>query len=311
MSERILVTGGCGFIGANLVPQLLAEGKWVRVLDDLRTGRAEYLDGYDVEFVKGDVCVPAVVADAMTDVHAVIHLAAAGSVVDSVADPATNFAANALGTFTVLNAVRAAGIERLVFSSTGGALIGDATPPVNEQSLPKPISPYGASKLAAEAYCHAFAKSYGIRTVSTRFANVYGPYSGHKKGAITAFFKALHRGEPIVIYGDGNASRDFMYVDDICAGIRLGLTTDVPGGTVVHLATGVETSVAQLAQTCREVVGRPDHPIEFRPRRAGEVERNFATYDLARELLGFQPSVALEEGLARTWKWYLDNGVLD
>jgi UDP-glucose 4-epimerase len=257
------------------------------------------------------VCDPAVVADAMADVDAVVHLAAAGSVVDSVSDPAANFAANAVGTFTVLNAVRAAGIARLVFSSTGGALIGDATPPVNERSLPKPISPYGASKLAAEAYCHAFAKSYGIRTVSTRFANVYGPYSGHKKGAITVFFKALHRGEPIIIYGDGNASRDFMYVDDICAGIRLGLTTDVPGGTVVHLATGVETSVAQLAQACREVVGRPDHPIEFRPRRAGEVERNFATYDLAHELLGFEPSVALEEGLARTWKWYLDNGVLD
>jgi UDP-glucose 4-epimerase len=311
MSERILVTGGCGFVGANLVPQLLAEGKWVRVLDDLRTGRAQYLDPYDVEFVKGDVCDPAVVADAMTDVDAVVHLAAAGSVVDSVSDPAANFTANALGTFTVLNAVRAAGIERLVFSSTGGALIGDTTPPVNERSLPKPISPYGASKLAAEAYCHAFAKSYGIRTVSTRFANVYGPYSGHKKGAITVFFKALHRGEPIIIYGDGNASRDFMYVDDICAGIRLGLTTDVPGGTVVHLATGVETSVVQLARACREVVGRPDHPIEFRARRAGEVERNFATYDLAHRLLGFEPSVSLEEGLARTWKWYLDNGVLD
>jgi UDP-glucose 4-epimerase len=290
MTERVLVTGGCGFIGANLVPQLLADAKSVRVLDDLRTGRTEYLDEYDVEVIKGDVCDQSVVA---------------------VTDPAGNFAANAFGTFTVLNAVRAAGIDRMVFSSTGGALIGDATPPVNEQSLPKPISPYGASKLAAEAYCHAFAKSYGIRTVSTRFANVYGPFSGHKKGAITVFFKSVHRGEPIVIYGDGNASRDFMYVDDICSGIRLGLTADVPGGTVVHLATGVETSVSRLARVCCEVAGRPDHPIEFRPRRPGEVERNFATYDLANELLGFEPSVALEDGLARTWKWYLDNGVLD
>jgi UDP-glucose 4-epimerase len=311
MTERVLVTGGCGFIGANLVPQLLADAKSVRVLDDLRTGRTEYLDEYDVEVIKGDVCDQSVVAAAMNDVDAVIHLAAAGSVVDSVTDPAGNFAANAFGTFTVLNAVRAAGIDRMVFSSTGGALIGDATPPVNEQSLPKPISPYGASKLAAEAYCHAFAKSYGIRTVSTRFANVYGPFSGHKKGAITVFFKSVHRGEPIVIYGDGNASRDFMYVDDICAGIRLGLTADVPGGTVVHLATGVETSVSRLARVCCEVAGRPDHPIEFRPRRPGEVERNFATYDLANEMLGFEPSVALEDGLARTWKWYLDNGVLD
>jgi UDP-glucose 4-epimerase len=192
MTERILVTGGCGFIGANLVPQLLADGNAVRVLDDLRTGRAEYLDGYDVELVEGDICDAALVAETMDGVSAVIHLAAAGSVVDSVADPAANFAANAAGTFTVLDAVRVAGIDRLVFSSTGGALIGNATPPVNERSLPKPISPYGASKLAAEAYCHAFAMSYGIRTVATRFANVYGPFSGHKKGAITAFFKAIH-----------------------------------------------------------------------------------------------------------------------
>jgi UDP-glucose 4-epimerase len=311
MTERILVTGGCGFIGANLVPQLLADGNAVRVLDDLRTGRAEYLDGYDVELVEGDICDAALVAETMDGVSAVIHLAAAGSVVDSVADPAANFAANAAGTFTVLDAVRVAGIDRLVFSSTGGALIGNATPPVNERSLPKPISPYGASKLAAEAYCHAFAMSYGIRTVATRFANVYGPFSGHKKGAITAFFKAIHHGVPITIYGNGNASRDFMYVDDICEGIRLGLTEDVAGGTVVHLATGVETPVAELAKACREVAGRPEHPIEYRPRRAGEVERNFATYDLANELLGFEPSVALEDGLARTWKWYLDNGVLD
>jgi UDP-glucose 4-epimerase len=311
VTSRILVTGGCGFIGANLVPRLLADGNSVRVLDDLRSGRTEYLDGLDVEIVEGDICDAGLVSETLRDVTAVIHLAAAGSVVDSVSDPVANFRANALGTFTVLDAVRRAGIDRLVFSSTGGALIGNATPPVNEQSLPKPISPYGASKLAAEAYCHAFAKSYGIRTVATRFANVYGPFSGHKKGAITVFFRAVHSGTPIVIYGDGNASRDFMYVDDICDGIRLGLTTDVPGGTVVHLATGIETSVAQLAQACCEVAGVPDHPIEFRPRRAGEVERNFATYDLASQLFGFAPSVTLSDGLARTWKWYLDNGVLD
>jgi UDP-glucose 4-epimerase len=194
-----------------------------------------------------------------------------------------------------------------VFSSTGGALIGDAVPPVNERSLPKPISPYGASKLAAEAYCHAFAKSFGIRTVSLRFANLYGPFSGHKKGAITVFFRALYNDEPIIIYGDGKASRDFMYVDDICNGIRLGLTAEVDAGTIVHLATGVETSVAELADACRRVAGKPDHPIEFRPGRPGEVGRNFATYDLAAELLGFAPSVTLTDGLSRTWKWYAEH----
>jgi UDP-glucose 4-epimerase len=304
---HILVTGGCGFVGANLVPTLLSDGHRVTVLDDLRTGRVEYLKDLDVEIVEGAVGDADLVAKLADTADAIVHLAAAGSVVDSVADPAANFAANVVGTFTVLDAARQTGIDRLVFSSTGGALIGDAAPPVNERSLPKPISPYGASKLAAEAYCHAFAKSFGIRTVSLRFANLYGPFSGHKKGAITVFFRALYNDDPIIIYGDGKASRDFMYVDDICDGIRRGLTADVVPGTVVHLATGVETSVAELADACRRVAGKPDHPIEYRPGRPGEVGRNFATYDLAAELLGFTPSVTLIDGLSRTWKWYCEH----
>jgi UDP-glucose 4-epimerase len=300
----VLVTGGAGFVGANLVRLLLAGGREVRVLDDFRTGRAEYLADLDVEVVRGEIGDTALVTKLAGDVDAIIHLAAAGSVVDSVADPVANFDANVRGTFSVLNAARAADVGRVVFSSTGGALIGNAEPPVNERSLPKPISPYGASKLAAEAYCHAFAKSYGMTTVALRFANVYGPYSGHKKGAITVFLRALHDGRPLTIYGDGSASRDFMYVDDICRGIELGLTRDLPPGTVAHLATGVETSVRQLADACRKVVGLPDHPIEMLPPRPGEVDRNFATFDYAREIMGFEPSVGLEDGLAATWDWY-------
>jgi UDP-glucose 4-epimerase len=304
---HVLVTGGCGFVGANLVPTLLSDGHRVTVLDDLRTGRIEYLDGLDLEIIKGAVGDAELVRKLAGPADAIVHLAAAGSVVQSVADPAANFAANVVGTFTVLEAARRAGIDRFVFSSTGGALIGNAEPPVNERSLPKPISPYGASKLAAEAYCHAFAKSFGIRTLSLRFANLYGPFSGHKKGAITVFFRALYKDEPIVIYGDGKASRDFMHVEDICNGIRRGLTADVDPGTVVHLATGVETSIAELAHTCRQVAGKPDHPIEYRQNRPGEVDRNFATYDLAAELLGFAPSVTLTDGLSRTWKWYSEH----
>ncbi len=304
MTSRILVTGGAGFVGTNLVRLLLSRGNAVTVLDDFRTGREEYLDGLDVEVVRGQIGDTALVTELALDKDAIVHLAAAGSVVDSVADPTANFEANAQGTFSVLNAARAADIGRLVFSSTGGALIGNAIPPVNEQSLPKPISPYGASKLAAEAYCHAFAKSYGIRTVALRFANVYGPYSGHKKGAITVFLRALHEGRPIQIYGDGKASRDFMYVDDICRGLELGLTTDLEPGTVAHLATGVETSVGELADACRQAVGLPDHPIEYLPPRPGEVERNFATYDYAKQAMGFEPSITLVDGLARTYEWY-------
>lgn len=304
MTNRLLVTGGAGFVGANLVRRLVDAGHEVRILDDLRTGREEYIADLGVELVRGEIGDTVKVTELARDVDAIVHLAAAGSVVDSVVDPVANFDANVRGTFSVLNAARAAEVGRVVFSSTGGALIGNAAPPVNERSLPKPISPYGASKLAAEAYCHAFAKSYGMTTVALRFANVYGPYSGHKKGAITVFLRALHDGRPLTVYGDGKASRDFMYVDDICRGIELGLTTDVEPGTVAHLATGVETSVLELADACRKVVGLPDHPIELLPPRPGEVDRNFATYDYASQIFGFQPSVSLEEGLGLTWDWY-------
>jgi UDP-glucose 4-epimerase len=304
MSETVVVTGGAGFVGATFVRRLLGQGYTVRVVDDLSNGRREYLDGLEVELIVEDIRDLDRLTQALSDAHALAHLAAAGSVVDSVVDPTQNFSSNVLGTFTALEAARRAGIERVVFSSTGGALIGNATPPVNEDSLPKPISPYGASKLAGEAYCHAFAKSFGMRTVATRFANVYGPYSGHKKGAVTAFLKAIHNDQPITIFGDGKASRDFMYVDDVCTGLELAIAADVAGGSVFHLATGVETTIAELADACRRVSGKPEHPIELKPARAGEVERNFASFDHAREVLGFKPNVELDDGLGKTLEWY-------
>jgi UDP-glucose 4-epimerase len=307
MTIDVLVTGGAGFVGANLVRRLEAAGRSVRVLDALVTGRREYLGDTAAELIIGDIRDADAVADALTGVRSVVHLAAAGSVVDSVADPFPNFESNVRGTVSVLDAARRAGVERLVFSSTGGALIGDAEPPVSEESVPRPLSPYGASKAAAEAYCHAYARSYGLRTVALRFANVYGPFSGHKKGAVTAFFRAIHDGRPLTVFGDGSASRDFMYVDDICAALELALGADVPGGTVMHVATGVETTVRELAALCAEVAGSPDHPIEHQPARPGEVDRNFARYGLAAKLMGFAPTVDLRAGLERTWQWYAEH----
>jgi UDP-glucose 4-epimerase len=307
VAGTILVTGGAGFVGANLVPRLEADGATVRVYDSLVNGDRSYLAATDAEVIEADIRDRDALDAAMAGVDAVVHLAAAGSVVDSVRDPKDNFDVNVRGSFEVLDAARSAGIARLVFSSTGGALIGNAEPPVDEQSLPKPISPYGASKLATEAYCHAFARSYGLRTVALRFANVYGPYSGHKKGAMTVFFKALHTGEPIVIFGDGQASRDFMHVRDICAALQLGLSSDLEAGAVMHVATGVESTVTQLADACRKAAGLPEHPIIYRDKRPGEVERNFADYGLAAKLMGFAPTVTLREGIADTWQWYRDN----
>ncbi len=302
----VLITGGAGFVGNNLVRRL--HGWRVRVVDNLSAGtRASSLPA-DVEFVAADIRDGNAIGRAVRGADAVVHLAAAGSVVDSVADPATNFDVNVRGTLAVLDAARVAGVERVVFASTGGALIGDAPPPVDEQSAPRPLSPYGASKAAAEAYCHAYAKSYGMRTIMLRFANLYGPFSAHKKGAVTAFFRALHDGKPLVVYGDGRSTRDYIHVDDVCAAIEAALHRDVPGGSAMHLATGTETSVERLADLCRSVAGRrPGYPVEYRPARAGEVERNTARADLARRVLGFRPTVALRDGLEQTWNWYVAN----
>jgi len=228
-------------------------------------------------------------------------------VVASVTDPVTNFEANVVGTFRVLDAARRAGVARVVQASTGGALIGDATPPVNEDSLPKPISPYGASKLAGEGYAHAFAKAYGLRTVALRFANVYGPWSERKTGVMTRYFRAIQAGEPLVIYGDGSSSRDYTHVSDISRAIELSLDKDVAGGSVLHVASGVETRVAELARLSCAAAGVPDHPVEYQPTRAGEVDRNFASYDRAAQVLGYAPAVPLEAGIRDTWDWFQEH----
>ena len=304
---RILVTGGSGFVGATLVRRLVMAGHSVRIFDNCSTGDPAYLAGVDTELVKGDIRDAAALDAALTGMQSVVHLAAAGSVVESVANPAANFDVNVVGTFRVLDAARRAGVERVVLASTGGALIGEATPPVNERSVPKPISPYGASKLAGEGYAHAFAKAYGLDTVALRFANAYGPWSARKRGAVTLFFRAIHAGEPIVIYGDGSASRDYTHVEDISRAIELALSRGVPGGSVLHIASGVETTATQLADLCRVAAGEPDHPVEYRRARAGEVGRNFASYDLARQVLGYAPSISREDGLRSTWQWFAES----
>ncbi len=300
------MTGGAGFVGATLVRRLVAGGYRVRVLDNLSTGDAAHLAGVDAELVKGDIRDAAALDDALAGLRSVIHLAAAGSVIGSVQDPGTNFDVNVLGTFRVLDAARRAGIGRVVLASTGGALIGDATPPVDERSLPKPISPYGASKLAGEGYAHAYAKTYGLATVAVRFGNVYGPWCARKRGVVNVFFESIHSGVPLVIYGDGTASRDYVHVQDISSALQLALEKDVPGGTVLHAASGVETTVTELADLCRRAAGVPGHPIEYRPRRAGEVGRNFASCDLANRLLGYAPTVPREVGIPRTWQWFAE-----
>jgi len=300
MNPKILVTGGAGFVGSNLVKKLVDQGYDVNVLDNLSKGRLDYLDGLDIEFFEADIRQPHECEAAFKGVQKVVHLAAYGSVVESVEDPRANFEMNVLGTFNVLNLAVQAGVKKLVFSSTGGALIGNATPPVSEASLPKPISPYGAGKLCCEAYCNAFSESYGLDTVCLRFANVYGPNSLHKVGVINKFVQRLIAKQPLTIFGDGSSTRDYIHVSDLCNGIFLAIENDQIKTDVIHIATGKETSLKELADMFLEIDGTDQSAIEFKPARVGEVERNFALYDYASQKLGYQPKIDLIDGLAET-----------
>lgn len=302
-----MVTGGAGFIGSSLVRLLKLQEHEVVVLDNLSVGNKTYLDGIDIEFHETDIRNPDDLLPCFKGVDAVIHLAAFGNVVDSIQSPIENFQINARGTLNVLEAANAAGAKKLVLASTGGALMGNAPPPVDESSVPQPISPYGASKLAGEGYCSAFSASYGLDTVCCRFGNVYGTYSAHKKGVITRYIKQIFNGEEITIYGDGGSMRDYIYVDDLCKGILLALTQNTGVFNVFHLATGKGTRISELAEMIYAFFPESPHRIHHEPARTGEVDKNFANYTKAREMLGFEPEVSLREGLEKTVNWYREH----
>ena len=289
--KRIFVTGGCGFIGANLAPRLFDLNFEVTIYDNFSRGDLALLeDAANYNVIEGDVLDYQKLKTSVAGHDAVIHLAALGSVVESVTEPAENFKSNAEGTFNVLNAAREACIPKLVFASTGGALMGNTPPPVNEKSVPKPISPYGASKLAGEGYCSAFANVYDMSVTALRFANVVGPISAHKRGAVTKFIEAIESGGEIEIFGDGQAVRDFLYVGDLCQGIIKALKHYHEGFEVFHLASGAGVTIKELADLMCEVAGKSDYPLVFEEKRIGEVERNFASYDKAKAVLGFHLS---------------------
>lgn len=305
---KLLVTGGAGFVGANLVPRLVADGHGVRVLDSEVLGKRAHLGDFEGEFVRGDIRDGAVLDQALAGVDAVIHLAADTRVIESIANPSLNFDVNAVGSFRLLEAMRAQGITRLINASTGGAIIGETEPPVHEDMVPRPVSPYGASKLAVEGLCSAYAASYGFTTISLRFANVYGPRSFHKGSVVAAFFKQILAGETLAIYGDGEQTRDFVYVADLCDGIARALG-EVPSG-VYQLGSGVPLSVNRLIDAMRKVVAPHSIAVDYRPARAGEIVRTWCAIDRARDCLGFDPVTPLEHGLAATWDWFVNSGQL-
>jgi UDP-glucose 4-epimerase len=305
--KRYLVTGGCGFIGVNLLSQLVARGGEVRVLDNLSLGKREDVQPFKVELQVGDIRDAAALAKACQEVDVVVHLAAHTRVVESVENPRLNFEINAIGTMNVLEACRAAGVKKMIFASTGGAILGEQVPPVHEGMVPRPVSAYGASKLAGEAYCSAYCGSYGLNTVALRFSNVYGPYSYHKGSAVAQFFRNLIHKEPITIYGDGRQTRDFVYVGDLVQAILLADDINTPG-EFFQIASGRETSILDLLKTMQAVIPEAKFDIRHEPARAGEITRNYAKIDKARRILGYDPKTRLEDGLRTTWQWFLSKG---
>jgi UDP-glucose 4-epimerase len=302
-----LVTGGAGFIGSALV-RLLAERAYaVRVFDNLATGDLTYLEGTPADFVKGDVRDLEALTNAAEGCSVLFHLAAGTGVVPSIEDPLADFDLNARGTLTALVAARRAGVNRFVFSSSNAPL-GAGAYPASEDKPIAPLSPYGASKAAGEAYCAAFHAAYGLDAVAVRFSNSYGPRSAHKSNVIPLFIRHLLADEELTVYGDGNQTRDFVFVTDLAAGLVLAAEADGVGGEVFQLASGVETSLNRIIELLAETVGRsPD--IRYEPPRPGEILRNYSLVDKARARLGFEARVQLGEGIRTTYDWFLSAAV--
>jgi UDP-glucose 4-epimerase len=296
---RALVTGGAGFVGATLVRDLLRDSAEVVVLDDLTVGRSSYLDGLDVRLVNGTVEDPGAVRRATRGCDVVVHLAAMSGVAPSVENPERDFEINVRGTFNVLDAARRTRVERVVFASSG-AVLGGARPPLSETLVPLPLSPYGASKLYGEAAVQAFQSAYGFSGITLRFSNLYGPFCSHKRSVVAAFLRNAIRGRPLVIYGSGRQTRDFLHVSDVSRAIRAALPSRAEG--VFQLGTGVETSINGLARLVSHLVGG-SLPVERTPPRTAEAARNVADITKARRVLRFEPRIDLGTGLADTLAW--------
>lgn len=325
---RWVITGGCGFIGTRLIRCLREKGEQVRAFDNLSVGTAEDLESVSayqleerpqgfgsaqepVQLVMGDIRDPLALECAFHQADAVVHLAAQTGVLPSVESPTEDCETNVLGVVRALEAARAKNVERFIFASSGAPL-GEQSPPIDELKLPKPLSPYGASKLAGEAYCHVYGACFGLKTVALRFGNVYGAGCLRKGSVVARFIKQALAGETLVIYGDGKQTRDFIYVDDLVDAIWRARNLE-RGGELFQIATGGETTVNEIARLLDEELSRRGirANIEYQAPRAGEVLRNYSDISKAREVLGWSPNHSLEEGIRETVDWFLrrDSGV--
>jgi UDP-glucose 4-epimerase len=299
-----LVTGGAGFIGSHIAAGLLARGQQVRILDDLSTGKRSNLDLLhgEAEIVEGDIRNPEVARRATQGVETIFHHAAEPSVPRSVADPLHTYDVNVTGTLNLFLAARDAGCRRIVFASSS-AVYGDSPEmPKRETMIPGLLSPYASSKLAGEGLCQVFTRSFGLEAVSLRYFNVFGPRQDPNSAyaaVIPRFLSLLTQGKPPVIFGDGEQSRDFIYIDNVVdANLKAAATPGI-GGRVFNIASGKSVTLNGMLDELAEIVGTTTHPT-YEPERPGDIRHSLADVELARRDLGFSISIPFLEGLRRT-----------
>ena len=302
-----LVTGGAGFIGSHVVDTLVARGDSVRVVDDFSTGKRGNLAHHDeIEVVEADLANPGVAESVVSGVDYVVHIAAIPSVPRSVKEPLITHRANVDGTLRVLTAARDASVTRVVFASSSSVYGDSPTLPKHEEMPTRPLSPYALQKLMGEHYMRLFHALYGLETVALRFFNVFGPRQdpgSQYSGVISLFTAALCEGRQPTIFGDGEQTRDFTYVSDVADGVVAACHAPDAGGQMCNLACGGRTSLNRLFEVLRELIGASVEPA-YGPPREGDVRDSQADATRAKQLLGFEGKVTVEEGLRRTVEWY-------
>ncbi len=300
---RILVTGGAGFIGSNLVDALLDRGHAVTVIDDLSSGRREHVPE-QANLIREDIRSPRL-KDVFRDVQpeVVFHLAAQINVQNSLNDPCADADINVAGSLNLIELSRRFNVKKFIFSSTGGAMYGDGVRwPTPEGVAPEPVSPYGIAKFTVDQYLGFFYRQYGLRSVSLRYANVYGPRQTPKgeAGVVAIFCQRLMRGEPLLIFGDGKQTRDYVYVGDVVAANIAALSRAYNG--TVNIGTSIQTSVNRLADTLISISGKRGL-VRHRRGLPGEVRKSALDWKRAKKVLKWKPTVALRDGLTKTWEW--------
>lgn len=304
-----LVTGGAGFIGSHIASGLIKSGARVRIIDDLSTGYRENIAeiGGDVDFIQGSLADEAVLRKAIEGVELVFHEAAIPSVPRSVENPRQTHIASVDSTFSLLLAARDSKVKRLVYAASSSAYGDQPTLPKVETMLPDPLSPYAVAKLVGEYYCQVFTRVYGLETVALRYFNVFGPRqdpSSQYSGVISRFISALLSGQRPVIYGDGEQSRDFTYIDNVVAANLKSAETTNGVGQVINIANGERVTLNQLLEQIKQLTGRNDAQADYQAPRKGDVRDSLADISRARELLGFAPQVDLRTGLKLTMEWW-------